>query len=141
MKGWDMAEEGYYSDSRGRKVVETDLGDAFGKALGFNPSAVAESSRAREEIFNRSAVVRDVKNRISERWALGIAHGRPDQVREAREVLAQWNENNPDDKIRVNMSGILRRAKEARATAAERAVRATPKELRDTARMIVDGSD
>jgi len=141
MKGWDMAEEGFYSDSRGRKVVDTDLGDAFSKALGFNPSAVAQSSRAREEIFNRSAVVRDVKNRISERWALGIAHGRPDQVMEARKVLAHWNENNPDDPIRVNMSGILRRAKEARATAADRAIKATPKELRDTARMIVDGSD
>ncbi|MFM7010967.1 MAG: PLxRFG domain-containing protein, partial [Betaproteobacteria bacterium] len=141
MAGWNMAEDGYYTDTKGRKVVDTDMKDAFFKTLGFNPSVVSESSRAREEIFNRSAVLRDMKARISERWADGIANRNPDKVAEARAVLARWNENNPDDQIRVNMAGILRRAKEARATASDRAVKAAPKELRETAKMLVDGTD
>ena len=141
MAGWNMAEDGYYTDTKGRKVVDTDMKDAFFKTLGFNPSVVSESSRAREEIFNRSAVLRDMKERISERWADGIANRNPEKVAEARAVLARWNENNPDDQIRVNMAGILRRAKEARATASDRAIKAAPKELRETAKMLVDGTD
>ena len=113
-KAQQMLQNGYAVDSKGRRVVDTDTGDAFSKALGFNPAVVAESGRAREEVFNRAAMLRDMKARISERWADGIAHREPEKAAEAREMLARWNENNPETPIRIDLAAVLRRARLAR---------------------------
>jgi predicted transcriptional regulator len=60
-KAQQMLQNGYAMDSKARRVVDTDTGDAFSKALGFNPAVVAESGRAREEVFNQAAMLRDMK--------------------------------------------------------------------------------
>lgn len=125
-KAQQMLQNGYAVDSKGRRVVDTDAGNAFSKALGFNPAVVAESGRAREEVFNRAAMLRDMKARISERWADGIAHREPEKTAQAREMLARWNENNPDTPIRIDLAAVLRRARLARMTAAGRTLKATP---------------
>ena len=137
-KAQQMLQNGYAMDSKGRRVVDTDTGDAFSKALGFNPAVVAESGRAREEVFNRAAMLRDMKARISERWADGIAHREPEKAAEAREMLARWNENNPDTPIRIDLAAVLRRARLARMTAAGRTLKATPKELRQAAAEVLE---
>jgi hypothetical protein len=115
-KAQQMLQNGYAMDSKGRRVVDTDTGDAFSKALGFNPAVVAESGRAREEVFNQAAMLRDMKARISERWADGIAHREPEKAAEARAMLARWNENNPETPIRIDLAAVLRRARLARMT-------------------------
>lgn len=137
-KAQQMLQNGYAVDSKGRRVVDTDTGDAFSKALGFNPAVVAESGRVREEVFNRAAMLRDMKARISERWADGIAHREPEKAAEAREMLARWNENNPDTPIRIDLAAVLRRARLARMTAAGRTLKATPKELRQAAAEVLE---
>lgn len=137
-KGARMAEDGYYSDSRGRRVVDTSAGDAIAKAIGFNPSVVAESSRAREEIFNRAAMVRDMKSRISERWARGVAHGRPEDSSAARAMLVEWNAKNPGEPIRINLASVLQRARAMRMDAAGRTLKATPRELRQAASELLE---
>lgn len=137
-KAQQMLQNGYAVDSKGRRVVDTDAGDAFSKALGFNPAVVAESGRAREEVFNRAAMLRDMKARISERWADGIAHREPEKTAQAREMLARWNENNPDTPIRIDLTAVLRRARLARMTAAGRTLKATPKELRQAAAEVLE---
>ena len=137
-KAQQMLQNGYAVDSKGRRVVDTDTGDAFSKALGFNPAVVAESGRAREEVFNRAAMLRDMKARISERWADGIAHREPEKTAQAREMLARWNENNPDTPIRIDLAAVLRRARLAMMTAAGRTLKATPKELRQAAAEVLE---
>lgn len=137
-KAQQMLQNGYAVDSKGRRVVDTDTGDAFSKALGFNPAVVAESGRAREEVFNQAAMLRDMKMRISERWADGIAHREPEKTAQAREMLARWNENNPDTPIRIDLAAVLRRARLAMMTAAGRTLKATPKELRQAAAEVLE---
>jgi hypothetical protein len=137
-KAQQMLQNGYAMDSKGRRVVDTDTGDAFSKALGFNPAVVAESGRAREEVFNQAAMLRDMKARISERWADGIAHREPEKAAEARAMLARWNENNPETPIRIDLAAVLRRARLARMSAAGRTLKATPKELRQAAVEVLE---
>lgn len=138
IKAFHMLQNGYYEDARGRRVIDTDNLDAAFKALGFNPSVVANSSRAREEMMNSADSIKDAKARISERWALGIAHRRPDQVAEARAQLAAWNEKNPGLPVRIDLANILRRAREAQMLAADRALKAASKEMRAQAIKMAD---
>lgn len=138
IKAFHMLQNGYYKDARGRRVIDTDNLDAAFKAMGFNPSVVANSSRAREELMNSTDSIRDAKARISEQWALGIAHRRPDQVAEARAQLAAWNEKNPGLPVRIDLANILRRAREAQMLAADRALKAAPKEMRAQAIKMAD---
>lgn len=140
-KGMQMLRDGYATDSRGRRTVDTDAWDALYKGIGFNPSVVAESSRAREEIFNASTMLRDMKSRISERWALGIAHGQPDQVVEARAMLRRWNADNPDSPIRIDITNVLRRAKLAKVTAEDRLLKSVPIEMRNAATVLLEQTE
>lgn len=61
-----------------------------------------------------------------------------DQVAEARAQLAAWNEKNPGLPVRIDLANILRRAREAQMLAADRALKAAPKEMRAQAIKMTD---
>lgn len=129
-KAKEMYQTGLYKDFRGRTVTDVDAIDAMVKAIGFQPTDVAEVQRARVRMRDTVNLVKAVESDIAEKWARGLGEGDREAVATAREQLADWNRRNPDTPIKISYSQIQRRVNELRRTAADRLVNATPRELR-----------
>ena len=115
-----MATKGYYADSIGRKIVDTDKGDALLKLLGLQPSSVAESRSQERYLDQDVAMVKVVKADINELWASGLFEHDPSKIEEAKRMFKDWNSKNPDTPIRLNMHAIAHRAKQMRLTSGQR---------------------
>lgn len=129
-KGYDMASSGTYDDTHGRMVTQVDSIDALVKALGFQPSKVADIQRLKGYQMQDIALVKAVKASISEIWATGIQKREPERTTAAREMLQEWNRKNPETPIKIDLSAVQRRVKQMNMTAAERMEKVAPKEMR-----------
>jgi len=127
----DMLNTGQYSDARGRKVADTNGIDALSKFLGFQPTDVAE--KRREDRYKNQAVqlTKAVEGDIASLWAAGMNEKKLEKVQEAKDLLKDWNEKNPETPIRISHSQIVRRVKQMKMTAHQRLLKSTPKELRN----------
>lgn len=130
VKAYDMANMGMYRDTRGRKVLDTDGFDAFVKAIGFQPTDVARVQQAAGEVQRTIDLVKMRETEIADRWARGIFEKDADAVREARAELAEWNRANPEARIAISDSQIVRRVKQMGMTRAQRIEKTSPKEVR-----------
>ena len=63
----------------------------------------------------------------------------PAQVESARLLLDQWNVQNPDQRIGVNMQAVVRRVKEMRKSKDQRIADTAPKAMRASMRREVEG--
>jgi hypothetical protein len=129
-KAYEMATTGLYLDTKGRKVTEVGPVDAFVKGLGFQPTVVAENSRARRAVQQGINLGRAVEAGIADLWAQGIHERNPAKVAQARADLAAWNAQNPAAPIALKLSQVQRRVREMRLSADERLTKAAPRELR-----------
>ncbi len=130
MKGYDIAKTGAYRDTKGRRVIDADVGDAITKTIGFQPSAVAAASRADGVNIARQTLARNTEAAIVSDWASARFEGDDAGVADARQRLKDWNEKNPDTPIAISMSQIVRRVQQMKTTRAERVQKSAPKELR-----------
>lgn len=133
-KGVDMAVMDQYRDTRGRKVLETTDLEAALKAIGFQPASVAKVQDANylnqraKDFYSLSA------DRISAAWAAGIYEKDSGKVQEARDMIAQWNEDNPDQPMMIRMPNILRRVREMGKDKAQRIADTAPRAMRQQLR-------
>ena len=129
-QGVNMLNKGYYSDTRGRKVIDTTPGEAVAKMIGFQPGTVAKDSEA-TGLVQRMKDVRAINaSKFAEMWASGIYEKEPQQVQEARDAIKSWNEKNPDTRIVPNIPSILKRVREMRKTRDQRMIDSSPKAMR-----------
>ena len=129
-KGVDMANTGVYTDTRGRKVIETDLGDAVAKAIGFQPQSVAQ---VQDATFTVQKMVSQNKMReaeIAEKWAQGIYEGNKAKIEEARQMVRDWNRKNPKTPIKIELPQILKRVRAMRMSKEDRIAKTAPSEIR-----------
>src|SRR5205085_1926828 len=96
MKAAQMAGSGQYKDDRGYKVLDVTAGDVIGKAIGFQPGAVAAVQEADSAARQMVSLVRTRESEIAQKWAQGIAEKDPGNQQQARRELADWNEKNPE---------------------------------------------
>lgn len=132
VKSKDMAVHDMYRDAKGKKVIETDLADAFFKGVGFVPASVARANRIEYQEKQDIDLVKTVESGIAGKWAEGIFEKDQDKVSAAREKLKQWNEDNPQLPIRINMGQIVSRVREMNKTREQRFVKAAAPEIRGT---------
>ena len=111
-KGADMAASGIYKDSKGYKVIDTSLDEALWKAIGFQPRSVAEVQESNSFMQRAKGFYTQTSNDIRAQWAKALFEKDEAGVRRVRERLAQWNEQNPDQTIRINMPDIWKRARQ-----------------------------
>lgn len=133
-KGMDMAATGAYRDTRGRKVMETDAVDAVMKGIGFQPGAVAQEQRRAGAIQQTINMAKAVREEVSARWAEGLFEGDQDKVQSAREQLRAWNEKNPESRINLPVTSIMKRVKAMRSSREDRLEKAAPKSMRPAVR-------
>jgi N12 class adenine-specific DNA methylase len=132
-KGAEMWEKGYYTDTRGRRILDTTQGEAILKAAGFQPASVAKESRNLGIIKETIDLHRVTEDGIADKWARAIVDQDQEKIDEARGELESWNRKNPDAPIVINFPQIHRRVLEMRRTRAERFTKSAPRELRGTA--------
>jgi hypothetical protein len=133
----DMEQTGKYRNFKGANVVDVSTGDALVKALGFQPTKVSEPRKA-ERLFNQNVQMAKVtEDDIAALWAIGIVEKNKDKIREAKQMLVDWNKRNPDTPILIKTRQLVRRVRELKRTSAERLLKATPKELREYARKSI----
>lgn len=134
VKAIDMADTGMYRDEKGRKVIDTTLGEALAKGIGFQPASVKNVQDAGREVQRSKATYQLAATEIREKWALALFEGDKAGLQGARDDLAAWNSRNPDQHMTVNMPSVLRRVHEMRKTKVQRIADTAPKALREQAR-------
>lgn len=129
-KGVDMGASGTYKDKRGGKVSDVNMTEAIMKAIGFQPSSVAdiqEGNYLRQQAKNfynmKSQEIRAL-------WAKGIAEKDQDIIARARAALKDWNTKNPDQPMVANLPAIIKKAKEMQRDKADRIAATAPKAMR-----------
>lgn len=130
VKGMDMATMGFYRDTRGRKVIDTNGWEAVAKSMGFQPSSV---KRIQDATSTQQGLIAQNKLReteIADKMAKARIERKPDLEKEAREELADWNRTNPESPIRIDASQINRRVQQAMMDKAKRIEKTAPKEIR-----------
>jgi len=131
-KAADMMQMGFYRDTNGRKVVDTDGYDAFWKAVGFQPNVVARESAKINEVMQTVNQQRAVEAEVAQKWAEGVFEKDPDKVAAARAELNNWNQKNPDTKILITPKQISDRIRSMTMTREQRFIKSAPPELRGT---------
>lgn len=129
-KAIDMLQTGAYRDYKGRKIIDTDETDAFFKAIGFQPSSVAEVRRAERMVQQDVSLFRNTKTDITEKWARGVFERDAEKVAKAKAEIAEWNEDNPEWKIVIKPANVQRRVQEMNKLSGERLMKAAPTEIR-----------
>jgi hypothetical protein len=130
IKAADMANMGMYRDQRGNKVIDTDLIDAAFKGIGFQPNAVKQVQDATGEAQRMIAQNKIRETEIADKWAQGMFEKNQTKVTDARQELADWNSDNPDMRIKINMGQILKRLQAMRMSKEQRIEKTAPKEIR-----------
>lgn len=129
-KGFDMASTGNYNDDKGAKVLGATPGEAAFKAIGFQPASVSQvqesnylTQRAKDFYSLHAADIRA-------RWARGIYEQDPSQVQAARDMIMDWNEKNPEQRMIANIPAIMQKVHKMRQTKEERIADTAPKAMR-----------
>jgi hypothetical protein len=127
-----MASKGYATDARGRKVVETNGLDALGKAIGFNPTKVAEETRRTAPVQQDIALQKKTEASIVDQWAQGAADNDQALMDKAAKRLNDWNESNPKTPISINAEQIRAKSRQLLTDKNNRLLKTTPREMRGT---------
>lgn len=133
MAAADMAATGEAKDTKGRKNMDVTMGDAAVKAVGFNPTRVAEASRARGPVMQDRALQKNVESDIVDMWARGLAHNDAKMQADAQKKLADWNAKNPGTPVQITNDQIRKAAREYLTDQNSRIIKSTPRELRGRA--------
>lgn len=128
--GLDMAATGKAKDMKGKVKADVTTTDAAAKAIGFNPTVVANKNRANMPIQQDLALQRQVESNIVELWAQGIAQNDKAMMDRAAVKMDDWNRKNPDTPVRITADQIRAKAKTIMTPADTRLLKAAPKEMR-----------
>lgn len=123
---------GYATDVRGNRVTDIKPSDVAVKAIGFNPTVVAETTRRTMPSQQDISLVKKVEAGIVHKRASGFAHNDQKEIDKANEALVEWNTKNPGFEIKVQNSQIKGAAKKMLMEKEDRIMKSAPKETRRT---------
>lgn len=136
VKGADMATSGMYRDSKGYKVLDTSLAEAAGKFIGFQPRSVAQVQEANAFMQRSKSFYIDTSNEIKAQWAKALFEHDDAALAAVRKRLADWNENNPDERIVIKVGDVWKRVREMGKDRTKRIAETSPKSLRQEMRSM-----
>jgi hypothetical protein len=129
-QGLDMWTTGAYRDQNKNKVIDTTAAEALTKAIGFQPQTVARMQQAAGNVANALDQTRLMAEKINQQWALGMAQHDPDMIREAQAAMKDWNEKNPESRIKPNLAAIQKKAHAMMEDKAQRLEKAAPRSMK-----------
>lgn len=128
--GADMAATGKAKDMKGRIKTDVTPGEGFAKAIGLNPTVVAEKNRANMPINQDLALQRLVEASVVDQWARGVATGDNTDIEAAKARMENWNRKNPDTPVSISAQQIRAKAKTMLTPTDTRLLKGAPKEMR-----------
>jgi len=137
MQAGEMAATGEYRDPRGRLVQKVDGGDVIAKAIGFQPAEIAAGNRRMREVQADIDIVKTKQEEVNGKYARAIVDKDQGAMEEVRAEIRDWNQKNPDLRIKFNMSAIQQRVKQARLTKEARFIKSAPQQIRQQVREAV----
>ena len=130
MKGVDMAATGMYRDTKGYKVLDTNMLEAALKGVGFQPKGVSKVQEA-NWLNQREKNFYSMKSQeIRALWAAGIFEKDASKVQAARDAVNEWNRKNPDQRIVIRIPDVMRRVREMAKSKDQRIADTAPKAMR-----------
>lgn len=129
IKAADMWQMGYYRDSKGRKVVDTNEWEAVMKGFGFQPKTVKAIQDATGEQQGLIAQNRLAWQEIRDLAIAGRVENNKDKQAEARERFDEWNKKNPDSPLKWNAQSIQDGVRNANMDKAKRVANSAPKAI------------
>ena len=129
-KGVDMAHSGMYKDAKGYKVLDATGTEAAMKMIGFQPATVKNIQESNylqqrtKDFYNQN--LQDLRARM----ANAIFTKDADERQAVLQTMATWNQQNPDQRITLDMPSVLRRVKEMSKSKDQRIADTAPKGLR-----------
>ncbi len=133
MAGANMAATGSAKDMKGRKNMDVTAGDAAIKAVGFQPTKLAEASRARGPVMQNRALHKSVESDIVDMYARGLAQNDSALVKQAEQTYQEWNAKNPETPVRITPDQIRQAARQYALDQNTRLMKGMPRELRGKA--------
>ncbi|MEQ6549273.1 PLxRFG domain-containing protein, partial [Pseudomonas aeruginosa] len=133
-KGVDMLATGMYRDTKGYKVLDTNVLEAAMKSIGFQPASVATIQGANMLNQKAKAFYNLKAQEIRSMWAAGIFEKDQGKVERARQAIADWNRRNPDQPMAIRVPDIMRRVREMSLSKDERIAKTAPKAMRQQMR-------
>lgn len=133
-KGAEMAASGMYKDTKGYKVIDTTLGEAVAKAIGFQPKSVAEIQEANSFMQRAKSFYSLTSSEIKAQWADALFRKDEGALARVRERLADWNQSNPEQPIVVKMPDVWKKVREMGKDRIDRIADNSPKALRQQMR-------
>jgi hypothetical protein len=130
VKALDMVDTGMYRDTKGNKVIETTPGEALMKGLGFQPRNVKEVQDASFAVQRAKDQYTIAASEIRRTMANAIFLNDAAMKQAARDALAAWNSNNPDQRMTLNMPAVLKKVREMRKSKEQRMADTAPKAIR-----------
>ena len=135
-KGVDIIATGEIRNASGKKITDGDAIDGALQMIGVQPKEKTRiGSRVRENQELKFLAQQEEKSIVKE-WADAYeekgSKARTEAMDDARARLRDWNAKNPEWRIVVKQSQVLRELQNRRKTVAELAVKSAPKELRQS---------
>ena len=135
-KGVDIIATGEIRNASGKKITDGDAIDGALQMIGVQPKEKTRiGTRVRENQELKFLAQQEEKSIIKE-WADAYeekgSKARTEAMDDARARLRDWNAKNPEWRIVVKQSQVLRELQNRRKTVAELAVKSAPKELRQS---------
>ncbi|CAB4154472.1 LT_GEWL domain containing protein [uncultured Caudovirales phage] len=130
LAGVEMFDKGYATDSKGRKTTDVTAGEAAIKAVGFNPTKVAELTRKTMPIQQDVAMQRRTESAILDQWVRGVTDKDQAMIEQAQARLDEWNRANPNTPIQISGAQIKSRIRNQGLNKDTRLLKAAPKEMR-----------
>lgn len=128
--GLEMAKKGQATDAKGRKVTETTGTDAYFKAIGFNPTVVAQEHRKTMPVQQDIALQKKTEASIVDLWAQALAEGDNKAAEKQQQRLTEWNRVNPDTPIKITSDQIRNKARQLATEKDARLLKQAPREMR-----------
>ncbi|MDI1347908.1 PLxRFG domain-containing protein [Aquabacterium sp.] len=126
----EMLDKGYATDARGNKVTDVGPLDAAGKAIGFNPTKVAQEHRKTMPVQQDIALQKSTEASIVGQWARALVDEDDKAVATAKKRLEDWNRRNPNTPIVVKPSQLRNRVRQMNTEKEGRVLKMAPKEMR-----------
>jgi len=130
LQGLSMAQSGFYKDTQGRRVIDTDGYDAAIKSVGFQPAAVARQTRIVQDAMQDIGLAKNVEATLADKMARAIVDHDPEALQKARVELFEWNQTNPGSRIAITPSQVQQRVRQYMMTREQRFAKTAPKEMR-----------
>jgi hypothetical protein len=130
MQAAEWGSKGYATDSRGRMLTEVDGLDVAFKAIGFQPTAVAQRQRAAGPLYQDIALQKRVESSIIDAWASGMIAGDDKAIDKAAKKLDDWNKKNPDTPVVITQQQLMDRVKTMSLGRDQALLKTAPREMR-----------